>query len=60
MRSGRRVRFFFGTAIGITAVLPNRIVKRHSGLPHNGGHLGRVQLVFQQPERLEDIEFYIG
>ena len=60
MRSGRKVRFFLGTAIGITAALPNRIVKRHSGLLRQGGHLLGVQLVFQQAELREDIEFYIG
>lgn len=44
---GVRLRFFLGAATGIIAVLPNKVVKRHPMLPHNGRHNKRMQLVHQ-------------
>ncbi len=35
--NGIRLRFLFGAAIGITAVLPNKVVKGHPVLPATAG-----------------------
>jgi hypothetical protein len=60
--NGTRVRFFFGvsilvTAIGITDVEPNKVVKWHPGLASHWQAQGRLQLVSQWRGRPEDIEF---